>query len=120
MRTRAGLPAADIQFHMGAAYYEDHGQEEYDGHAIVIAPVLVSPQARGQVWLRSSDPTDKPRIITNSLSAPDDVQSLVDGMSLAREIASQGPLAEIVTARAEARARGAPRARTWRPTSAGG
>jgi len=97
VRTRAGLPAADIQFHMGAAYYEDHGQEEYDGHAMVIAPVLVSPQARGQVWLRSSDPTDKPRIITNSLSAPEDVQSLVDAMALAREIASQGPLAEITT-----------------------
>jgi choline dehydrogenase len=97
VRTRAGLPAADIQFHMGAAYYEDHGQEEYDGHAIVIAPVLVSPQARGQVWLRSSDPLDKPRIVTNSLGPADDLQSLVDAMSLARGIASQGPLSEIVT-----------------------
>lgn len=54
VRTRAGLPAADVQFHMGAAYYEDHGAEEYDDHAMVIAPVLVSPQARGQVWLRSA------------------------------------------------------------------
>ena len=59
VRTRAGLPAADVQFHMGAAYYEDHGAEEYDGHAMVIAPVLVSPQARGQVWLRSADPAAK-------------------------------------------------------------
>ena len=33
VRTRPGLPAADVQFHMGAAYYEDHGNEEYDGHA---------------------------------------------------------------------------------------
>ena len=65
-RTRGGLPAADIQFHMGAAYFEDHGAETYDGHCMVIAPVLVSPKARGQVWLRSSDPTAKPRIITNS------------------------------------------------------
>lgn len=95
VRTRAGLPAADIQFHMGAAYYEDHGQEEYDGHAVVIAPVLVSPKARGQVWLRSSDPLDKPRIITNSLSEPDDVESLVAAMSMARDIYSQGPLADI-------------------------
>ena len=30
-RTRGGLPAADIQFHMGAAYFEDHGAEKYDG-----------------------------------------------------------------------------------------
>ena len=73
-RTRGGLPAADIQFHMGAAYFEDHGAEEYDGHCMVIAPVLVSPKARGQVWLRSADPTAKPRIITNSLSEPEDVR----------------------------------------------
>jgi choline dehydrogenase len=94
-RTRGGLPAADIQFHMGAAYFEDHGAEEYDGHCMVIAPVLVSPKARGQVWLRSSDPTAKPRIITNSLSEPEDVDSMIAGMELAREIASKAPLAEI-------------------------
>jgi choline dehydrogenase len=96
VRTRPGLPAADIQFHMGAAYYEDHGAEEYDGHCVVIAPVLVSPQARGRVWLRSADPTAKPHIITNSLSVDDDVASLVAGMEMAREIAEKGPLDEIV------------------------
>ncbi|HEX3434010.1 MAG TPA: GMC family oxidoreductase N-terminal domain-containing protein [Solirubrobacteraceae bacterium] len=93
-RTRGGLPAADIQFHMGAAYYEDHGAETYEGHCMVIAPVLVSPKARGQVWLRSADPTAKPRIITNTLSEPDDVESLLAGMTLAREIAGQSPLRE--------------------------
>ncbi|HEY2719569.1 MAG TPA: GMC family oxidoreductase N-terminal domain-containing protein [Solirubrobacteraceae bacterium] len=96
VRTRGGLPAADIQFHMGAAYYEDHGAEEYDGHCTVIAPVLVSPKARGQVWLRSSDPAAKPHIITNSLSEPDDVESLLAGMALARQIASQSLMAETI------------------------
>jgi len=95
-RTRGGLPAADIQFHMGAAYYEDHGAEEYDGHCMVIAPTLVSPKARGQVWLRSPDPTDKPRILTNALSEPDDLESMLAGMELAREIAGQAALREIV------------------------
>ncbi|HEY4827468.1 MAG TPA: GMC family oxidoreductase N-terminal domain-containing protein, partial [Solirubrobacteraceae bacterium] len=96
VRTRPGLPAADIQFHMGAAYYEDHGAETYDGHCAVIAPVLVSPQARGRVWLRSADPTAKPRIITNSLSEPEDLRSLVDGMQIAREIATQDSMREII------------------------
>jgi choline dehydrogenase-like flavoprotein len=95
-RTRGGLPAADIQFHMGAAFYEDHGAEEYDGHCVVIAPVLVSPKARGQVWLRSSDPLQKPAILTNTLSEDDDVESLVAGMRLAREIAAQGALRELI------------------------
>jgi choline dehydrogenase len=96
VRSRGGLPAADIQFHMGAAYYEDHGAEKYEGDCAVIAPVLVAPQARGQVWLGSADPTAKPRLITNSLSAPDDVSSLLAGMRLAREIAAQSPLADVV------------------------
>jgi choline dehydrogenase-like flavoprotein len=96
VRTRGGLPAADVQFHMGAAYYDDHGAEEYDGHCMVIAPVLVSPKARGQVWLRSADPADKPRIITNALGPDDDRASLLAGMRLAREIANQSPLKETI------------------------
>jgi choline dehydrogenase-like flavoprotein len=97
-RTRGGLPAADIQFHMGAAYFEDHGAETYDGHCMVIAPVLVSPRARGQVWLASADPTAKPRILTNTLSEPEDLESMIAGMQLAREIAAQAPLREVVLA----------------------
>ena len=96
VRSRPGLPAADIQFHMGAAYYEDHGAESYDGHCVVIAPALVAPAARGQVWLRSPDPAAKPRIITNALCAAEDVEAMIAGMRLAREIAAQQPLAEIV------------------------
>jgi choline dehydrogenase-like flavoprotein len=96
VRTRAGLPAADIQFHMGALFFEKHGEEEFDGHAMTIAPVLVSPRARGRVWLRSADPLAKPRILTNSLAEPEDVASMVAGMKMAREIAAAGPLAEVV------------------------
>ena len=95
-RTRPGLPAADIQFHMGAAFFEDHGAESYDGHCAVIGPVLVSPKARGRVWLRSADPADKPRILTNTLSEPEDVDSLVAGVELSREIAAQPPFREII------------------------
>ena len=96
VRTRAGLPAADIQFHFGAMYYEDHGQEEFEGHAMTIAPVLVSPRSRGRLWLRSADPRDKPRILTGSLSEPEDVASLVAGMELARKHAATEPLASKV------------------------
>ena len=38
----------------------------------------------------------KPRILTNSLSERDDVDSLIAGMQLAREIAAQRELSEIV------------------------
>ena len=58
--------------------------------------MLVSPRSRGQVWLRSGDPLAKPRILTNALSEPEDLASMVAGVELAREIASRSPLAEIV------------------------
>jgi choline dehydrogenase len=94
VRTRPGLPAADIQYHMGAAYYEQHGQVEFDDHACTIAPVLVSPRARGEVTLRSGDPQAKPKILTNALTEPEDVASLVAGLKLALRIAASSPLKE--------------------------
>ena len=92
VRTRPGLPAADIQFHVGAVYFENHGQEEYDGHCFVIAPTLLTAKSRGWVKLRSADAGDKPRILTNSLEHPDDVQSMIAGMRLAQKIAGTDPL----------------------------
>ena len=97
VRTRAGLPAADIQFHMGAAYYEDHGAGD-------LRWPLRGDRARARVAAGRAAgsgcdrriPPRQPRIITNSLSEPDDLRSLVDGMELAREIAAQGPMREIV------------------------
>lgn len=95
-RSRPGLPAADLQFHMGAAYFDDHGAATYDGHCAVLGPVLISPKARGQVWLRSSDPTAKARIITNSLSEPEDVDALIAGMELSREIVRQDAIKDVI------------------------
>ena len=96
VRTRPGLPAADIQFHIGALFFEDHGETEFDGHAATFGPVLVSTRSRGRVWLRSADPRDKPRILTNTLAEQDDVDSLVAGVKLAREMAASGPMADTV------------------------
>ena len=72
-----------------------------------------------QVWLRSSDPTDKPRILTNSLSEPEDVESMIAGMALAREIAAQSPLAEVVIKELKP-GRGPSSVPTSKPTCDGG
>ncbi|HEU0023030.1 MAG TPA: GMC family oxidoreductase N-terminal domain-containing protein [Thermoleophilaceae bacterium] len=96
VRTRPGLPAADLSFHMGALYFDDHGASEFDGHAATLGPVLVGTRSRGRVWLRSSDPYDKPRILTNTLAERDDVDSLVAGVKLSREMAASPPLADTV------------------------
>jgi choline dehydrogenase-like flavoprotein len=94
VRSRPGLPAPDLQFHFAPAYFNDNGFDEFDGHAFTLGPVLVTPKSRGSLKLRSADPGAKPRIITNSLSEPEDVQALVTGMRKAREMAAAGPLGE--------------------------
>ena len=93
VRSRPGLPAPDLQFHFAPAYFVDNGFEEYDGHAVTFGGVLVSPKSRGEVTLRSADPLDKVRILTNSLTEPEDVAALVAGLKVAREIAASGPYA---------------------------
>ncbi len=98
VRSRPGLPAPDLQFHFAPAYFVDHGATTYDGHALTIAPVLVSPKSRGHLRLRSADPSAPPRILTNMLVEPEDVAAMVAGVKIAREIASSGPLKDLVGA----------------------
>jgi choline dehydrogenase-like flavoprotein len=96
VRSRRGLAQPDLQFHFAPTYFVNHGFDEYDGHAISIGPVLVAPRSRGRLWLRSADPADKPRILTNTLAEPEDVEALVAGARIAREIAAAEPLAGVV------------------------
>ena len=93
VRSRPGLPAADLQVHFAPAYFVDHGAETFEGHAVTFGPVLISPRSRGSLRLASADPGAKPRISTNSLAEPEDVEALLAGMRLARRIAAAEPLA---------------------------
>jgi choline dehydrogenase len=90
VHTRPGLPAADIQFHFGPAYYAEHGFETHDDHAFSIGPTLVSPEARGTIRLRSADPATKPAITGNYLAARSDMEALVEGIKIGREIVNTG------------------------------
>ena len=96
VRTRPDLPAADIEFHVAPAYFVEHGAATYEGNALTTGPTLLSPKSRGEVTLRSSDPFAKPRIQVNVLQEQEDVDSMVAGVELAREIGRSGPLAGVL------------------------
>src|SRR5881394_47754 len=96
VRSRPGLAQPDLQFHFGPAYFVDNGFQEYDGHAITMGPALVGPRSRGWVRLRSANPTDKPRILTNTLAEPEDVAALIAGTRLTREIAAAEPFVSVL------------------------
>jgi choline dehydrogenase-like flavoprotein len=83
----------DLQFHLAPAYFADNGFEEFDGHAFTMGPVLVAPRSRGELTLRSADPTAKPHLVGNHLTDPADLEAIVAGVELAREIVATEPLA---------------------------
>lgn len=53
---------------------------------------LLRPQSRGSVTLRSADPADPPLVDPNYLGDDVDLQHLLGGMRVAREIAGAAPL----------------------------
>jgi choline dehydrogenase len=87
VRTRADLPAADLQFHFGPAYFLEHGFKTPEGHGFTLGPTLLRPRSRGRIALASRDPFQAPLIEPNYLAEPADLEVLVAGVKLARRIA---------------------------------
>jgi choline dehydrogenase len=58
---------------------------------------LSRPSSRGQVTLRSANPSDKPKIEHQLLANDDDVAQLVEGLEIARKIVAAPALAPFVT-----------------------
>ncbi len=65
-------------------------------HLLTADAVLLHPQSRGRVSLRSADPLAKPRIQFNALSASDDLATLRRGLRAARHIYATPPQADLI------------------------
>jgi len=59
------------------------------GHGFVGTVYPVRPESRGQIRLRSADPTERPIIVANYLSSAEDRRRLRRGVRLMRELFSQ-------------------------------
>ncbi|HEY2512503.1 MAG TPA: GMC family oxidoreductase N-terminal domain-containing protein [Polyangiaceae bacterium] len=106
VKSAPGRPRPDIQFHsIPWAYPEpnDDGPEEptiCKTASFTILPGLIYPESRGEILLRSKDPSEKPLIDPHYLEAPYDMQVLLAGIRMAREIAKTEPLAGFLKAEA--------------------
>ena len=92
VRSNAALAEPDLQFHFGPVAFDGHGLKPYPGHAFTLGPVLINPKSRGRVLATSPDPTVAPSIEVGVLGDPDDIDALVSGVQIGREIAAQTPL----------------------------
>ncbi|MEM1055023.1 MAG: choline dehydrogenase [Bacteroidota bacterium] len=87
--TRAGEVRPDLQFHVAPALFYEHGFQQPDAHGFSLGPTLNRPLSRGRLWLTSPNPIDPPAIDPNYFAEEADVQSLIDGVRMAREIVAQ-------------------------------
>ena len=91
-RSRDGLDAPDVQFHFAPVMFAEEGLLEPFDHAYSYGACVVKPTSRGRVSLRSADPADKPRILTNFLATEEDWAVQVAGIRKCLEIREQAPL----------------------------
>jgi choline dehydrogenase len=94
-RTAAELNAPDVQFHFGPVDFVTPGFENARGTPeFSIGALLLRPESRGQITLRSPDPFDDPVIDPRYLNRDDDLDVLLEGLKLARDIARAEPFDE--------------------------
>jgi choline dehydrogenase-like flavoprotein len=91
-RTRAGLEAPDIEFHFAPSLFFDEGLTAPADHGYCFGPVVIHPTSRGRVMLRAPLPDSKPRVLCNFLATDEDRETMMAGVRMALEIASQPAL----------------------------
>ncbi len=84
--SRAPDDRADLQFHFVPAQLDDHGRNRLPGHGYTLHACVLRPRSRGRIALRSGSMADPPRIFANYLSEPEDLQGLIEGVRISREI----------------------------------
>lgn len=97
IRTRPEEPAPDMQLVHAPAYFWNNGEAEHPRPALAIAQSYWTPQSRGTVRVRSPDPHQHPAILMNMLTERSDVEALMRGIRIARDIAQQRPLRDMIS-----------------------
>lgn len=96
IRTRSGLDAPDIQFIYRGVSAAPHlwfpGIRKPEPDSCGVRPILLHPESRGTVRLRSSDPLALAEIRQNFFAEPGDIERLREGVRRAREIMAEKAL----------------------------
>ena len=85
----------DLQLHFVIGKLVDHGRKATFGHGHSTHICVLRPKSRGSVQLASKDPFEAPLIDPNFLGDMDDMQRMIRGFKLARQIIRQPALADL-------------------------
>jgi choline dehydrogenase len=97
-RSRSDLEDVDLQFHFAPVKFYGQGLYDPDEDALTLAVTLVRVASRGSLRLRSSDPTWAPAIDGGYLRDEEDLEALLAGTKVAREVLRGSALGSVVTA----------------------
>lgn len=97
-RSRPDLDEVDLQFHFAPVKFWGQGLYDPDEDALTLAITLVRVASRGAITLRSADPTWAPAIDGGYLREDEDLEALVAGTKVAREVLRGSALGRVVTA----------------------
>ncbi|SDP07536.1 choline dehydrogenase [Phyllobacterium sp. OV277] len=92
VRSKPGVDYPDIQYHFLPAAIRYDGKAASKGHGFQAHVGPMRSKSRGSVTLRSSDPFEKPKILFNYMSHPDDWTDFRHAVRLTREIFGQAAL----------------------------
>ncbi|MBB4155552.1 choline dehydrogenase [Sphingomonas jinjuensis] len=101
-RSREGLAAPDLQFHIlpatldGEALATRGAMELEREPGLTLAVCQLRPESRGWVRIRSASAEDYPAILANYLTDPLDRKTIVAGLKQGRAIAAQPALATLI------------------------
>jgi len=101
VRSDESLERPDLQLNISAWSTIDRTRDGIISHpfpGFAISPVHLRPEGRGTVRLKSPDPLAAPEIRFNFLRSDYDMQVLIKGMRIARQIARQHVLQQLVMA----------------------
>ena len=95
MTSQARWGRPDIQFNVMPLSVDKPGDPLHRYSGFTAAAWQCHPESRGQVQIRSTDPREAPRIVTNYLSEERDRRTLVEGIRMLREIYSQASFRDL-------------------------
>jgi choline dehydrogenase len=98
VRSDPALALPDIELFFGPGPLFDEGLGDPYGHAVVLGSILLKPQSRGRISLRSAHHVDKPVIDPRYLSDRDglDRAAMMEGLRICLKVADAPPLKELL------------------------
>lgn len=97
VKTRPGLELPDVQYHIMPASYHDPVKKLLEPEpGLTIGTYQLRPESKGSIHVRSADPREQPHIQGRYLTLDYDLDVLVAGMQIARQLVGAPALAPYI------------------------